>query len=166
MEQNHTQMVKPLQAGPGEGSLRYALADMLYADAVILAYNVGHDIGELTDILVGLAGRGIMLIPSVGNAPVFATATASGDTTGTEQSGKVMVQRRFGGRQVVIDRAELTTQEYIEALAAAVKDTSLGACSRENCDRPAIEGKPGYSGPLYCSPVHAFTDRARQGGVR
>lgn len=41
----------------------------------------------------------------------------------------------------------------------------LGKCSREGCDRPAIEAKPGYIGPLYCSPVHAFTDPARRGGA-
>lgn len=53
--------------------------------------------------------------------------------------------------------------EYQEQLLAP---KSLGECSREGCERPAIEAKPGYVGPLYCSPVHAFIDRAnREGGA-
>lgn len=164
---NDTETTRSMQAGPGEKSLRVHLADTLYADAVILAYSVGHDIGELTDIVVGLAGRGIMLVPFVGNAPQFATATASaslGDSASTKQYGTVLVQRRFGGRQVSLDRGKLTTEEYIEALAAAVKNDDLGGCSREGCERPAIEAKPGYVGPLYCSPVHAFTARSNRVG--
>jgi hypothetical protein len=165
---NDTETTGSLQAGPGETSLRLHLAETLYADAVILAYSVGHDIGELTDVVVGLAGRGVMVVPYVGNAPQFATATATGslgNSTSTKQDGTVLVQRRFGGRQVSLDRGELTTEEYIEALAAAVKNESLGQCSRGDCDRPAIEAKPGYTGPLYCSPVHAFTDRAHRVGA-
>lgn len=164
MNQNDNRPVAVLQEGPGEGSLRLHLAETLYADAVILAYSVGHDIGELTDVVVGLAGRGIMLVPAVGNAPTFATAKAVAPSINhAGQVGIVVVTRRFSGPTATIDRGKLTTEEYIEALAAAVKDQSLGECSREDCDRPAIEGKPGYTGPLYCSPVHAFT--ARRGGA-
>jgi hypothetical protein len=159
---NHTETIRTLQEGPGEGSLRLHLAETLYADTVILAYSVGHDIGELTDVVVGLAGRGVMVVPAVGNASTFATAKAVATRINdTRQYGLVVVTHRFNGRTSTIDRGELTTEEYIEALAAAAKDGSLGACSREDCNRPAIEGKPGYVGPLYCSPVHAFT--ARQG---
>ena len=165
MNQNDNRPVAVLQEGPGEGSLRLHLAETLFADAVILAYSVGHDLGELTDVVVGLAGRGIMVVPAVGNVSTFATAKAVAPSINhTDQVGLVVVTRRFGGRTVTIDRGELTTEEYIEALAAAVKDASLGECSREDCNRPAIEGKPGYVGPLYCSPVHAFTD-ARRGGA-
>lgn len=166
MEQNDNRPVAVLQEGPGESSLRLHLAETLYADTVILAYSVGHDIGELTDVVVGLAGRGVMVVPAVGNAAMFATAKAVATRINdTRQLGLVVVTRRFDGRTSTIDRVDLTTEEYIEALAAAVKDASLGECSREDCNRPAIEGKPGYVGPLYCSPVHAFTDRNRQGGA-
>src|SRR5688500_18321072 len=162
---NDTEAVKPLQEGPGEGSLRLHLAETLYADAVILAYSVGHDIGELTDIVLGLPGRGVMVAPAVGNAPAFAPAKAVATRiNATRQYGLVVVTHRFNGRTTTIDRGELTTEEYIEALAAAVKGGALGECSREDCNRPAIEGKPGYVGPLYCSPVHAFT-AARRGGA-
>jgi len=165
VNQNDNRPVAVLQEGPGEGSLRLHLAETLYADTVILAYSVGHDIGELTDIVVGLAGRGVMLVPAVGNAPTFATAKAVATRINdTRQCGLVVVTHRFNGRSSTIDRGELTTEEYIEALAAAVKGGALGECSREDCNRPAIEGKPGYVGPLYCSPVHAFTD-ARRGGA-
>jgi hypothetical protein len=51
-----------------------------------------------------------------------------------------------------------------ELLARPVRD--LGECSREGCDRPAIEGRPGYEGPLYCGPRCAFVDRPnREGGA-
>jgi hypothetical protein len=122
MDTNDTQTDRTMQAGPGEESLRLHLAETLYADTVILAYSVGHDIGELTDILVGLAGRGIMLVPAVGDTPLFATAKAVGPSINdTRQAGIVVVTRRFSGPTATIDRAQLTTEEYIEALAAAVK---------------------------------------------
>jgi hypothetical protein len=39
------------------------------------------------------------------------------------------------------------------------EEPDLGECSRPGCGRPAIEGKPGYVGPLYCGPRCAFVDR-------
>lgn len=168
---NDTEVTEAPQQGPCDGGPRRRLAETLFDGAFTLAYNVGHDIGELTDIVAGLAGRGIMLVPAVGNAPTFATAAAVSldfPATDTRQYGAVEVQRRFGGGTTTIDRGELTTEEYIEALAAAVKGTDpvLGDCSLEGCDRPAIEAKPGYVGPLFCSPVHAFRANRKAGAVR
>jgi hypothetical protein len=51
-----------------------------------------------------------------------------------------------------------------ELLSRPVRD--LGECSRGGCDRPAIDGRPGYEGPLYCGPRCAFVDREnREAGV-
>lgn len=49
-----------------------------------------------------------------------------------------------------------------ELLARPVRD--LGECSRGGCDRPAIDARPGYTGPLYCGPRCAFVDRANREG--
>jgi hypothetical protein len=42
------------------------------------------------------------------------------------------------------------------------------SCAKDGCTRPTIPAREGYSGPLYCSPVHAFVDRANRevGAVR
>jgi hypothetical protein len=52
--------------------------------------------------------------------------------------------------------------QYQEELLAP---KGLGECSCQGCDRPAIEGKPGYTGPLYCGPRCAFVDRENRQAV-
>lgn len=55
-------------------------------------------------------------------------------------------------------RSELV-REGIAYQEQLLSPKDFGECSRPGCARPAIEGKAGYSGPLYCGPRCAFVDR-------
>lgn len=63
-------------------------------------------------------------------------------------------------------RSELV-REGIAYQEQLLSPKDLGECSRSGCTHPAIEGKVGYMGPLYCGPRCAFVDREnRQAAAR
>jgi hypothetical protein len=93
---------------------------------------------------------------------------------GSSEPGNADLDAFRAGAYNVVDREAVVSSlcdevEQLRAIVARVIDETpdLGECSKDGCERPAIEAKPGYVGPLYCSPVHAFVDRSnRVGGVR
>ena len=142
MTQNDNRPVEVLQDS------RRRTADELYDGAHTLAYSVSHELGQLTDIIVGLAGRGIMLVPSVGTVYMHTTATAS------EQDGSVVIRLKgqTGVRRVDFLEVHSTLAEYVDNLARAVLG-GVSQCYLDGCTADEDE-----SGSGYCSFEHYESD--------
>jgi hypothetical protein len=73
---------------------------------------------------------------------------------------------RLKSLRLEAENIQIHVERLLERLAE-IETNDLGECSRQGCSRPAIEGKSGYVGPLYCGPRCAFVDReARQAVAR
>jgi hypothetical protein len=127
---------------------RRCSADELYDGAHSVAYSVSHELGQLTDIIVGLAGRGIMLVPSVGTVYMHTTASAS------ERDGSVVIRLKSQTGVRLVDFLEVhsTLGEYVDSLARAVLG-GVGQCYLDGCIADEDE-----SGSGYCSFEHYESD--------